>query len=64
MKINANGKSGLIIGIVSVATGAVIYGGSKLIGFIKNRKKEDETEEIPKEEVTEAVEEDQKEEKK
>lgn len=59
MKINANGKSGLIIGIVSVATGAVIYGGTKVVGLIKNRKKEDDTTEVP-EEKTEEVEEDQK----
>ena len=59
MKINANGKSGLIIGIVSVATGAVIYGGTKVVGLIKNRKKEDDTTEVP-EEKTEEAEEDQK----
>lgn len=63
MKINANGKSGLIIGIVSVATGAVIYGGTKVVGLIKNRKKEDDTTEVP-EEKTEASEEDQKKETK
>lgn len=63
MKINANGKSGLIIGIVSVATGAVIYGGAKVIGLIKNRKKENDTAEVP-EEKTEEVKEDQKKETK
>lgn len=56
MKINANGKSGIIIGVVSVATGLVIYGGSKLIGLVKNHKKKDDMVEVPVEEVVDMVE--------
>ena len=42
MKINVDGKSGLIIGLAAAGAGAVIYGISKIVEVIKKEKPAEE----------------------
>ena len=58
MSININSKSSLVIAGSAAAAGAVIYGATKLVELIKNRKAgKEETEEPAEEKPMKAVEE-------
>ena len=56
MSININSKSSLVIAGSAAAAGGVIYGVTKLVGVLKNRKSGKKTEEPAEEKPMKAVE--------
>lgn len=54
MSININSKSSLVIAGSAAAAGAVIYGVTKLVGALKNRKSVKEEAADPEEKTEEA----------